>query len=715
MPKINKAPNAAELEALRKAFLKAETDIINEIARLRSLGNVDYHAVAALNRVQKILKSLEDECWKYVPKMVEKQFYVRVPEARRVLEPAEKHLRGYAAAEALTATQYDVVQQLVNNLMGEVVEAELHVMQSIRESVIGPPRNDVFRRVGLQAVANMEARGIGFRKAVPEMVRELQQNGVEAFVDKAGRKWSLHTYGNMVCRTTSRQAEIMAVLTADPDHDLYQISSHATTCPVCAPFEGRVYSRSGKDPDFPPLASAFGKIDPDGPDELTNTWLNIHPNCLVPGGTILAEGVVAHSCRDYSGSVISLKTSSGNEITVTPNHPILTTEGFVPAGKLKKSHKIIETTGEYRFLLGKAPNDINIPTRVEQVKHSIVEASGGTTARVKGASIQFHGDGIENSEVNIVFSNSLGKREGDIVGAQPIRKSFFPSTHFSWAELFPFSAAFQILIASLRSFYSIVRRIGFIGACEAVSVERKKAANISLRTSTPFCNLNKCKPLIMQIKKFLKFFFSFFYVCGRNVQKLLGRFFNQKPIINHCPLNHIFGYSKMFGNLFVSEPLVAKRLKALFCNNVLVISNLVQIDTSEYVGKVYNLQTKYGFYTYNNIVTHNCIHVLLPWTKNGKTPEELERIKRFSDPKTNPFTVDPRSQKQIEAYRRNQKARSRMLNDYRQWERYRLALGDKCPKTFQTFLKHKRAGDEKYRRWEQEYRKQMEAQRLEIP
>ncbi len=70
------------------------------------------------------------------------------------------------------------------------------------------------------------------------------------------------------------------MLTADPEQDLYKISSHSTTCPLCAPYEGRVYSRSGTDPDFPPLAAAFGKVDPAGPDDLSNSWLNIHPNCL---------------------------------------------------------------------------------------------------------------------------------------------------------------------------------------------------------------------------------------------------------------------------------------------------------------------------------------------------------------------------------------------------------------------------------------------------
>ena len=61
----------------------------------------------------------------------------------------------------------------------------------------------------------------------------------------------------MVLRTASRQAEVLAVLTENPDHDLYQISSHGTTCPLCAPLEGRVYSKSGRDPDFPPSPASL--------------------------------------------------------------------------------------------------------------------------------------------------------------------------------------------------------------------------------------------------------------------------------------------------------------------------------------------------------------------------------------------------------------------------------------------------------------------------
>lgn len=280
MPTLNRASNERELKKLVSIFLKAETDIINEIGRLRSQGLVDYHAVASLERIQNILRKLENDSWEYVPKMIERQFYVRLPEARKITEPVAKHITGYGNAAELTGEQHAIVDTLVMNLMGEITDASMTAMATLQSALLGHTEPDVYRRVGLEQVAAMQAMGKGVNPAIPDFVEALRQEGVTAFVDKAGRNWSLHTYGSMVLRTTSRQAEVLAVLTADPEHDLYKISSHGTTCPLCAPYEGRVYSKSGQSPDFPPLSTAFGKVNPNGPDTLANTWLNIHPNCL---------------------------------------------------------------------------------------------------------------------------------------------------------------------------------------------------------------------------------------------------------------------------------------------------------------------------------------------------------------------------------------------------------------------------------------------------
>lgn len=281
MPTLNRAPNEKELQKLIQIFLKAETDIINEIGRLRSQGLADYHAVAALERIQAILRKMESDSWAYAPLLVEKMFYVRVPEARKMDGmTAAQNLMAYRNAAALTGEQHAIVDQLVASLMGEITDASITALATVQSALIGRVEPDVYRRIGLEQVALQQATGRGTYKMLPGFVEQLRREGITAFVDKAGRNWSLHTYCSMVSRTTSRQAEVMAVLTADPAQDLYQISSHGTTCGICAPLEGRVYSKSGTDPDFPPLSLAFGKQDPAGPDTLANTWLNIHPSCL---------------------------------------------------------------------------------------------------------------------------------------------------------------------------------------------------------------------------------------------------------------------------------------------------------------------------------------------------------------------------------------------------------------------------------------------------
>lgn len=283
MPSLKRVSESKELQRLIAAFLKAETDIINEIARLRAGGLVDYHAEAALERVQTILHRLEYESWTYVPRMIERQFYIKHPAARKRLDIPEtvgKHAGGYANAAVLTGEQTDIVQRLTMNLMGEIDAAAATVTATLQNALIGRIEPDVFRRAGLEQVLALETTGRGAYRELPKFVEALRREGITAFIDKAGRHWSLHTYGSMVLRTTSRQAEVLSVLAQDPEQDLYKISAHGTTCPLCTPLEGRVYSRSGTDPDFPPLAAAFGKVDPTGPDTLANSWLNIHPNCL---------------------------------------------------------------------------------------------------------------------------------------------------------------------------------------------------------------------------------------------------------------------------------------------------------------------------------------------------------------------------------------------------------------------------------------------------
>lgn len=267
-------PEKADVTALlRNLFLRTEQELIREITRKRAAGHVEYAEVAALDRVQKILQNMVDTSWSYVPVMIEKIFY-----------HSDKDAAGYANARSMTGTysvtQIALMEHLANNLQGELVEMAGTAKRSV-ESVFTIARleNDPYRKLTLEQILRQEAAGKPWIRTSEDLIKEMETNGITGFTDKAGRRWSMQAYGNMAVRTTARQAEVAALLSSD-EYDLWQITKVGTTCPVCAPLEGRVYSKSGTNPDYPPLTVAFGKVDPAGADDLSNTYLNIHPNCL---------------------------------------------------------------------------------------------------------------------------------------------------------------------------------------------------------------------------------------------------------------------------------------------------------------------------------------------------------------------------------------------------------------------------------------------------
>lgn len=147
------------------------------------------------------------------------------------------------------------------------------------EYMIGRREADMVRRRTLATIAMNEARGSAMVNAQKELVTTLMRDGLTAFVDRSGRRWTLGNYCEMAVRTTSRQSLNHGELFDDPEQDLFIIVNRHSNCPICSRYEGRVYSRSGTNPNYPALAEAFNSIDKNGTKSLDNSYLVIHPNC----------------------------------------------------------------------------------------------------------------------------------------------------------------------------------------------------------------------------------------------------------------------------------------------------------------------------------------------------------------------------------------------------------------------------------------------------
>jgi hypothetical protein len=75
------------------------------------------------------------------------------------------------------------------------------------------------------------------------------------FIEVGGKFFELKYYAEMVARSELHNAYVDATVDECKayDCDLVQFSRHASPCPICAQLEGKVFSISGDDEQFPPL------------------------------------------------------------------------------------------------------------------------------------------------------------------------------------------------------------------------------------------------------------------------------------------------------------------------------------------------------------------------------------------------------------------------------------------------------------------------------
>jgi hypothetical protein len=139
--------------------------------------------------------------------------------------------------------------------------------------------------------------------------------------------------------------------------------------------------------------------DPSAP-----AWASI--NCFLPGTLVEGRLIGALKAR-YSGPAREIHTARGHRLRVTPNHPILTTRGWLRACDLRKGDDLVSQGLDVHSLLS-APGlrDVeneNGPSRIEDVFQAIA-GNGGVSPAVAGA-LDLHGDAV------------FAEREIDVVGA----------------------------------------------------------------------------------------------------------------------------------------------------------------------------------------------------------------------------------------------------------------------------------------------------------
>ena len=244
-----------EILQLRSVYQNAQINLINTIAKKKARGNVTAFSESLLNQVNKELATLDQFAKSWTAEQVGGRY-------RQSAEVTYNQLRRANLTIADYAVDPRRIRILAANAAGQLTDAHAFVGRTI---------NDYIRQAGIEASAQKFATGATVKETKRILIDKLTDHGIAGIRDKRGRLIRLDAYAELVARSTTREASNLATLDQlqTHGHDLVQMSSHASPCPICAPLEGRVYSISGSDNRYPRLDVAYGP-----------GHANIHPNCL---------------------------------------------------------------------------------------------------------------------------------------------------------------------------------------------------------------------------------------------------------------------------------------------------------------------------------------------------------------------------------------------------------------------------------------------------
>lgn len=377
----------------------------------------------------------------------------------------------------------------------------------------------------------------------------------------------------------------------------YLSTLDSRTCLVCAESSSKLYKDLRSAPHVPQ-----------------------HRGCVTYDTLVSTVGRISKVYkRRYKGLLYRITTASGNTLTVTPNHPILTDKGFVRAHLLNIGDNVICDNGlETLSIVGE--NKDNRQAFIKDVFSSFSKSPSMFTTTVPTTTEDFHGDSVYN-KVHIVTTDRDLSSKRNVFGKKFFFKNLFINriTVPSLFKEFHSRSIFQIFSCHFTAFRSLVsifckfgdllwtamthpfkllfapvplRDIIFLKECNHSHTAKTKSLSNSSNTDS----------LIVKFKNFIN-------------RKIVSRAFSS--CINSIPSqefeNDVFGTTDLTSNIFDRY---STRIK---------IDNIIAIDVIYSFTHVYNLETENSWYIANGIITHNCRCILVPYfniegdTKASKT------------------------------------------------------------------------------------------------
>lgn len=487
------------------------------------------------------------------PSMQEARRYARLDSLRKDVNAAYKSLlkknisettanNSFSYANSVYGTEWAIDQATGIELKWDIIPVDA-IRSSVFSDVAGKTFVDRFK--GEWTIKNIikvdNAIGIGLTlgESYPKVARRIKEN-IQSSYNEAIR----------IVRTEATRSQTLGHLQT---YDMAQEMGIKMQKKWVATLDERTRSShghlDGQNADDEGLFW-IGNDSAEGPGlfSLPENSINCIPEDAIPIGIDIEKLYK----RPYAGDLIVIKTANGNEIRVTPNHPILTDNGWVKAGKIDKGCNIVSVRfRKLRNIFN--PNIQDSPPIAAKIFDlaSVI----GSLERMPGIDHQFHGDGRDSNVDIITLDSKLGYSFNASI-YKPLIKFKFSISNILASSLSYNSSLGKFINRSFHSFNSLMRGI-------------------------------------RKIKSFL------WRTIGHSLIHSIGSIANRNA-----------GIFKDFSNWVARD--IQFYCNGLFRHSPKVFSdNVISIERVPYLGHVYNLQTKQGWYgLYHNngsmSIVHNC-------------------------------------------------------------------------------------------------------------
>lgn len=245
-----------KISQLINLYLRAERRLINIISTKKVKGHVTDFYESMLKQVKLELMQLQLQSAKSSKELVNELY----------LEAYHNSLEALGISnigDGFVQLHKNAIEVLSDNLINNFAEVNNQVGRRIEDSI---------RNIGLTDAQMKFATGQTINQLQDELVNNLIKKGIGGITDKRGRVIPFTSYAELLSRSIVAETQNTCVINVAKEHekDLVKMTQHNTTCPICAVYEGRVYSLTGKDERFPKLSNIPG---------FNKGYNNIHPRC----------------------------------------------------------------------------------------------------------------------------------------------------------------------------------------------------------------------------------------------------------------------------------------------------------------------------------------------------------------------------------------------------------------------------------------------------